>query len=78
MKKQYSKPVINIENFEMDIDILASLTAAELDVVKKQFENMFGCGLNAAELEIAWADYRDRYLGQYDNEIGRASCRERV
>ena len=32
MKKTYMTPVINIENFEMDIDILRGMTQAGLEM----------------------------------------------
>ena len=41
MKKTYMTPVINIENFEMDIDILRGMTQADLDFARIDFEMTF-------------------------------------
>ena len=70
MKKTYYKPMINIESFEMDIDILASLTQADLDFFKWDFETSYAddlAGMTDAEKEALWNDYVLTNMAGYDN-----------
>lgn len=63
-------PVINIEKFEMDIDILKGLTQAELDWIKEEFEITFAddlAGKTEIEKEAIWFKYWSALSGQYDN-----------
>lgn len=71
MKKIYMTPVINIENFEMDIDILRGITQADLDFARIDFEMTFAddiAGMTDEQIEAIWTmKYLPILSGQYDN-----------
>ena len=57
MKKTYMTPVINIENFEMDIDILRGMTQADLDFARIDFEMTFAddiASMTDEQIEAIW------------------------
>ena len=58
MKKTYMTPVIDIENFEIDIDILRGMTQADLDFARIDFEMTFAddiAGMTDEQIEASKA-----------------------
>jgi hypothetical protein len=58
-----------MEKFEMDIDILASMTQADLEFAKWDFEMTFADdGLTEDELNLKWqTEYLPTLMATYDN-----------
>jgi hypothetical protein len=63
VRKVYKKPTVEIDNFMMDVDILAGMSKSELEAARFNYE--FNFGGDIAD-EAAFDEFLRAYYG-YDN-----------